>query len=112
MLFLLVLLFFVPPMISVFLYEKFRGRSLSDRCRIAMLLVYSFFINIVFYAVLWLRGWTYHNWGLDSLSTLNSVPFVLKYMALSLVLAVLFPYVVCLFMSKPVSDPDDNQEGK
>ena len=96
MLILLILLMLVPAMISVLLYERFKGYELPNQKRVVLLLVFAFLINMVGYAALWLRGWEYHSWTLDSESTLTRIPFVIKYMALSLASAVILPFVLSL----------------
>jgi hypothetical protein len=96
MLILLILLMLVPAMISVLLFERFRGYELTTQKRVILLLIFAFFINMVGYAALWLRGWEYHSWTLDGDSTMTSIPFVIKYMAISLVSAVVIAFVLSL----------------
>ena len=96
MLILLILLMLVPALISVLLYERFKGYELSTKNRVILLLIFAYLINMVGYATLWLRGWDYQSWTLDGTSTMTHVPFVLKYMAVSLVSAVALPFVLSL----------------
>ena len=111
MLILLILLLLVPPMISVLLYERFRGCALPNQKRVILLLIFAFLINMIEYAAIWLRGWTYISWTLDGASSMTGVSFVLKYMALSLASAVIIPYVICLIRSKPAPAADDTEDG-
>jgi hypothetical protein len=83
-------------MISVLLFEKFKGYELPNLKRVILLLIFAFFINLVGYVALWLRGWEYHSWTLDGASTMTSIPFVVKYMAISLAVAVVLPFVLSL----------------
>ena len=96
MLILLILMLLVPALISVLLYERFRDYELSNQKRILLLLVFSFLINMIVYAALWLRGWDYVSWTLNSASAMTGVSFCLKYMALSLVSAVIIPLLMNL----------------
>ena len=96
MIILMILLLLVPALISIILYERFIGHALSDRKRAVLLLIFAFLINMLVYAAIWLRGWDYVSWTLDSASELTHTSFVFKYMALSLVFAVIIPYVLSL----------------
>ena len=96
MLFMLLLLFLVPPMISVFLYERFKGYKLSHYKRGALFLIFAYFINMISYAAIWLRGWDYISWTLDGASSITGVSFCLKYMALSLMFAAIMPFLLSL----------------
>jgi len=100
MLFLLAILMVGPPMISLLLYERLKSQSYSNLKRLALLLVFSFFINMGVYAAMWLRGWEYHSWTLDGTSSMTHISFVVKYMALSLVFAIVIPFVASLVSAK------------
>ena len=50
--------------------------------------------NIVGYAAMLIRDWDYHSWSLGVGSSLSGISFVVKYMAISLVLAVVIPFVL------------------
>ena len=114
MLILLILLMLVPAMISVLLYEKFKGNELSTKQRVILLLIFAYIINLVGYATLWLRGWEYHNWSLGSDSSMTGVSFVVKYMAITFVAAVALPFVLSLVrIGKPedqVADETDESD--
>ena len=96
MLILLVIMLLAPALISVLLFERFKGYELTAQKRIALLLIFAFLINMLGYAVLWLRGITSIFWTLDKTSTMTEVAFCLKYMALSLVFAAVLPFVLSL----------------
>jgi len=86
----------VPAMISVLLYERFKGYELSTQKRIFLLLIFAFLINMIGYAAMWLRGWEYHSWTLDRYSSMTGISFVVKYMAISLVSSAVLPFVLSL----------------
>lgn len=96
MIILMILLLLVPGLISVLLYERFKGYTLSHYKRAVLLLIFAFLINMGVYAAIWIRGWEYVSWTLDSASVMSGVSFCLKYMALSLVYAVVIPFVLSL----------------
>ena len=106
MLIMLILLLLVPALISVLLYEKFRGYELSIQKRIALLLIFAYFINMIGYAAILIRGWEFISWALDGMSTMTSVSFCLKYMALALVSAVIVPFVFNLIKVDKRNKPD------
>jgi len=103
----LILIQIVPPMVSVFLYERLRGYKLTDRRRIALFLIFTFSINVITYFVMWIRGWPTLKWTLDSSSSLISVSFVLKCMAISSISAVVIPCLICLVREKTKTIPGD-----
>ena len=103
MLILLIILQVTPPLIAVLLYERFRGYALTDRKRGALMLVFAFLINLFGYAAMWVRGWEYHNWSIGASSSMTSIPFVLKYMLISLLAAVVMAFVLSLFRFKPAA---------
>jgi ABC-type multidrug transport system fused ATPase/permease subunit len=86
----------IPALISVLLYERFRGYLLSMQKRLMLLLVFAFLINMTGYVAFWLRGWEYISWSLGSESTVTSVSFIVYYMVISLVVAVVFPFILSL----------------
>ena len=92
----MILMLIAPAALSLFLFERFKGHKLSIDKRIGMLMVFALVINMIVYAAIWLRGWDYVAWTLDDRSVLTSVPFCLKYIALSLVFAVAIPFALSL----------------
>jgi len=104
MLILQILLLLVPALISVLLYERFKGCELTLLKRVELLLVFAFLINMVGYAALWVRGRPDLSWTLDSASGMTDISFVLKYMAVSLVTAVALAFILSLVR---VSKRDD-----
>lgn len=92
----MVLMLLAPAVLSVYLYERFKGYDLTTEKRIALLLIFALIINTIVYAAIWLRGWESISWTFDSTSELRSVSFCLKYMALSLVFAVALPFAASL----------------
>ena len=96
MIILLILVLLAPALISVLLFELFKGYELPILNRIALWIIFAFIINMVVYAAIWLRGWKNISWGLDNGSDLYNVAFCVKYMALSLVAAVVIPFVFSL----------------
>jgi len=103
MLFLLTIMWVVPPLVAVLIYEHYRGYKLPIFKRVALGLIFSFFITMVGYSALWLRGWQYQNWTLDAHSTMTGITFTIKYMAVSMATAIAMPYIICLIRAKPSS---------
>jgi hypothetical protein len=97
-------------MVSVVLYERFRGHALPNPKRVVLFLVFAFFITMIGYVALWLRGWEYQDWTLDRYSTMAGVSFVVKYMAISIVSAIMLPYAACLVIRGKVLVSADNKE--
>jgi len=96
MLILQILLMLVPALISVLLFERFKGCELTLLKRVELLLVFAFLINLIGYATMWVMGWGYHSWTLDSESSMTSISFVVKYMGISLVAAIALAFVLSL----------------
>lgn len=96
MLILLLLVMLAPAMLSVVLYERFKGVVLSVLNRIIAIFIFAFIINLISYSFVWLRGWEHISWALNGTSTLLSVPFCVKYMAVSLVAAVIIAFILNL----------------
>ena len=110
MLILLILLLLVPAIISVFLYERFRGKELSIQNRVILFLILAFLINMIGYAALWFRGQEHVSWALSGTSTMTSVSFCIKYMALSLVSAVIIPFVLYFIRKEKRNMPESDAE--
>jgi len=108
MLILQILLMLVPALISVLLFERLKGCELPILKRVELLVVFAFFTNMIAYATVWIRGWAYINWELNCESTMLSVSFVLKYMAVSLVSAVALAFILCLVRVKKRNDQAGN----
>ena len=68
--------------------------------RVLLFLINAFLINMIAYAVFLLRGQDYISWTLAGISSMTSVSFCLKYMALSLVTAVIIPLVLYSIQKK------------
>ena len=96
MLVMIILLLLSPALISLLLYERFKAQTHSNLKRVALLFVFAFLINMIAYAAIWLRGWDYISWSLNSSSTMTMVSFCLKYMAISLLFAIIIPFVLSL----------------
>ena len=96
MVILMVLMLLVPALISVLLYERFKGYEMIKQKKVILYVILAFLINMACYVVLWVRGWEYQTWSLDIHSELTRVSFVLKYMGSSLVAAVGFAYLLSL----------------
>jgi len=88
-----ILVLLVPALIATVLFEKFKGEELSIKNRVIAMLIFAFFINMICYGVLWLRGWTYQSWAADNHSTLTSIPSTIKYMGVALVSSVTLSYI-------------------
>jgi len=88
-----ILVLLVPAIIATLLYEKFKDCEFSTKNYVASVLIFSFFINVTCYSVLWLQGWQYQNWALDGASILTSVPSTVKYMVIALIAAVMLSYI-------------------
>jgi len=96
MVILLVLMLLAPAIISVLLFERFKGTALSLQNRIAWFFVFAFLINMTVFMAIWLRGREQINLTLDNSSDLIQVAFCVKYMALSLLAAVAIPFAINL----------------
>jgi len=96
MIIILTLLLLVPSLIAVFLYERFKECKLAIIDRVGLLFIFSFFINMGVYSVIWVRGGEFINWAPDNFSSLASVSFCLKYMLLSLIFAGTLSYIFSL----------------
>jgi len=90
------LLIFVPALISVLLYERFKGYNLTMQKRVMLLLIFAFLINMIWFAITWARGWEFQSWASDSESSLTSTVFVLQHKAISLVSGVVLAYILSL----------------
>jgi len=112
MFFLLILIWVVPPMIAVLFYERLRGCALSYFMRVVAGLIFAFFITMIGYAALWLYGIDQLVWTLDVSSVMAGVSFVVKYMAISIVAALILPFFGSLLQSKPATSKDDVEDGK
>jgi len=106
------LLIFVPALISVLLYERFKGYDLTIQKRLMLLLIFAFLINMVWFAITWARGWEFQSWASDSESSLTSTVFVLQHKAISLVSGVVLAYILSLVKVSKREDQKkcDNQE--
>ena len=96
MLFLSIIMIFAPGFISVLVFEQMKGCEFSNFKRVAMYFMFAFLINTAAYAAIWIRGWEQISWDSDGVSDLYNVSFCLKYMALSLVAAVVIPTILGL----------------
>ena len=92
----LILMLIAPAVLSVYLFELFKGERLLAEYRIALLVIFTFLINMIVYVAIWLRGWETISWSFGRDTSLTSVSFCLKYMALSLLFAVVIPYALSL----------------
>jgi len=85
-----------PALISVALFEQFRGHKLQIVERAALAIIFAFLINLGVYTAIWLRGWNFVDWTLIGSPQLTNVQFSIKYMALSLVFSVALSFVLSL----------------
>lgn len=92
----MIIMLLAPAVLSVYLYERFKGYNLTTEKRIALMMIFALIINMIVYAAIWLRGWERISWTFDSSSELRSVSFCLKYMALSIAFAVILPFAASL----------------
>jgi len=60
------------------------------------MVVLAFLINMILFAVIWVRGWDYQSELFEGWISLLDVSFLFKYMAISLVTAVVFAYLLSL----------------
>ena len=96
MIILQILLLLVPAMISVLLFEKFRGYEMSTQKRVIFLLIFAFLINMLCLGVFWMRGWEHLNWTLGEESSMAHTWFTVQYMVISLVTAVVLAFILSL----------------
>ena len=105
----LILMLLAPAVISVYLFEMFKGDRLSIEHRIVFFIVFAFLINMIVYAAIWLRGWETISWSLGSDSEMKKVSFCLKYMALSLLFSAAIPYALSLIKAGKKKDQISNE---
>jgi hypothetical protein len=91
-----ILLLLAPAFISVFLFEKFKGFLYPMFYRIVLLFAFALLINMGVYFAIWLWGLTDIAWTLDHTSSLTSVSFCLRYMALALLFSCVLPFILSL----------------
>jgi hypothetical protein len=96
MIILQILVMLVPALIALLLYERFKGYELVLQKRVMLLLIFAFLINMVVYAVMWVRGWDNPSWTAEGEATVIATSFVLQYMLISLVSGVGFAFVLSL----------------
>jgi len=86
-----ILAFFAPALISVLLYERFRGYELPIKKRVILFCVFVILINIAAYCLLRLGGWTYaiYNWV-----RMTNLSFIFSYTASSLISSVVFAFTL------------------
>lgn len=87
----ILLLVVVPGILAMIQYEKIRKKSFTQKENITYSSLFAFIITFINLAFLYIRGWT----TLD-LSKLY-IGYMVKSMALSLILAYIAPYAVYLF---------------
>ena len=95
----------VPPLMSVLIYERLRGRTQKVQKRVARFLFFMISTIIAGYVVMWLRGWVYHEW---LVLELESAIGILKIMIIPFVSAAVVPFVIYLIKDKDLP----NEEGK
>ena len=89
----LFLLLIVPSLIATLYYEHIIKQKSNLLNQIVTGCIYCYFINFFAISIIWLRGHDYLYWTLDGRSDLNHVQFCVKYMLITIVLAVLLPWI-------------------
>jgi hypothetical protein len=96
MVIIMVLMLTVPALISMLLFERFKGYELTLLKRVSLFLIFAFLINMVGYAAFLMRGWDYINMTAGNESVMANTSFVVIYMGITLVSAVAIPFVLSL----------------
>ena len=112
MIILAVILLLVPALISVLLFEKFKGYVLDLPKRIMLMFIFAFLINMTGYAFFIVRGWEYISFSLDGASSMTDVSFVLQYMVFSTISAVVLAYILSLVRVVKRSQPEEKTESE
>jgi len=87
---------FTPALLSVLLYEQLKKHKFTIINRVALLMVFAFFITMIVYVVFWLRGWENIGWAMEVISTMGGLLFVLLYMAISMAVAAVLAFLLSL----------------
>jgi len=112
MIILAILLLLVPALMSVVLFERFKGYVLDLQKRIMLMFIFAFLINMIGFAFFIVRGWDYVSFALDGSSSMTDVSFVLQYMVLSIVSAVVLAYILSLIRVVERSQPEEQSEAE
>lgn len=96
MIIIIALIVLVPALIGVLFYERFKGYELILRKRVELFFVFAFIINLAGYVILWLRNWTYVVWTAEVGVGALTASFVVQYMVISAVVAVVMAYGLTL----------------
>lgn len=110
MIIIIALMVLVPALMAVLFYERFKGYELILRKRIELFLIFAFIINMLGYIVLWLRGWTYVVWTADIEVGALTASFVVQYMAISSVTAIVMAYMLSLVRVEKREDSEEEPE--
>ena len=89
---LLFIVLFAPACIATLLYERLRPGNRSVFRWIVMMICFAFFVNLLVYIADWFRGQTSIRWSVAD--NLSNVPFIIKYMGIALVWAILLPLIL------------------
>jgi quinol-cytochrome oxidoreductase complex cytochrome b subunit len=100
----------VPALISVLLYERFKGYVLSTQKRFTLMFIFAFLINLVWFALTWARGWAFQSWASDGGSSWTSTIFVLQYMVISLVSAVVLAFILSLVRVSKRNSKEESED--
>ncbi len=85
-----ILMLLVPALFAVVIHSYLRHGDMSGRRKLLFFAVYAVLINLICFAISWLRGVK----GLDYANM--TLSYKLKYLGLGCVLGFLVPFVVCL----------------
>ncbi|MDR2590279.1 MAG: hypothetical protein LBC71_04745 [Oscillospiraceae bacterium] len=106
-----VLLLLVPALVSILLFERFRGYEFTLIKRIIALPIFAFLVNMAVYAVLFVRGWAFFSWSGGADSSLTNTSAVLQYMIMALAIGVVLAYILSMVkISKKEDKPNEDEE--
>jgi len=108
MFFLFFIIYIVPPLISVILYERLRGYKLSNKKRIALYLIFAFFITLAGVVTLWVLGWGYQVWIPSTEGVMTGLTYILAYAAVALGTAIVLPHAICLLRSRAAAEDEES----
>lgn len=110
MIIIIAIIVLVPALMAVLFYERFKGCELILRKRLELFAVFAFIINLIGYVILWLRGWTHVIWAATVDGGALTALFVVQYMVISSVAAVVMAYILALVRVEKIERSADSEE--
>lgn len=108
---LLFIILFAPACIATLLYERLKPGIRSIFRWFILTICFSFIINLIVYVADWLVGQTRIYWSIAE--NLSYVPFLVKYMGLALLIAIILPLItvrIGLVLDKKNAGFDNSME--